>query len=250
MNIFLFLKNSINKAKNTFFVFCQSICNKLFQPAQTKGDDEGTISAYDGSGNLKMWPTPVESIEFTFNQQKAIQAAALFLKLRNTPDLKHLALIKLLYIADRRSIEKFNHPITGDRYFSMKYGPVLSQVYDLIKDNKIVNPNLWIEYIAKVDECSVKLIKDPGKGDLSKREEKLIMEVHEDYKSYNEFYLAELTHGFPEWTDPITLGKKQIRIDNLWILKCLRKTEKEIQFIQESSEIDEYVKYLSDILDT
>ena len=43
-------------------------------------------------------------------------------------------LIKLLYLLDRRALSQWGRPVTGDDYFSMKYGPVLSEVLDLITD--------------------------------------------------------------------------------------------------------------------
>ena len=70
-----------------------------------------------------------ESIQFTFHIEKAIQASALLLKLKGGR-MKYIGLLKMLYIADRIALERLEMPITGDCYFSMKYGPVLSKVYD------------------------------------------------------------------------------------------------------------------------
>lgn len=72
------------------------------------------------------------SIQFRFHIEKAIEAAAMFLKLHGKP-MKYIGLLKMLYIADRIALESMNQPITGDNYVSMDYGPVLSGIYDLIK---------------------------------------------------------------------------------------------------------------------
>ena len=42
----------------------------------------------------------------------------------------YIKLIKLLYLADRAALIETGSPITGDRYVSMKFGPVLSNVFE------------------------------------------------------------------------------------------------------------------------
>ncbi|MFO0142462.1 MAG: Panacea domain-containing protein, partial [Aphanizomenon sp.] len=64
-------------------------------------------------------------IQFRFHPEKAVEAAAILIKLHGKP-IKYLGLLKMLYIADRIALERIEQPITGDHYVSMKYGPVLS----------------------------------------------------------------------------------------------------------------------------
>lgn len=61
-----------------------------------------------------------------FNERKAAQMAAFFL--RETPDstMPHWKLMGLLYISDREALRAFGWPISGDRLVSMPHGPVLS----------------------------------------------------------------------------------------------------------------------------
>ena len=72
------------------------------------------------------------SIKFQLQPQKSVQVAAMFLRLHKQP-MHHLKLMKMLYMADRRSLEQIETTITGDRYVSMEFGPVLSNVYNLIE---------------------------------------------------------------------------------------------------------------------
>src|SRR3990172_2875087 len=69
-------------------------------------------------------------LKFNFNPKKATQAAAYLLK-RNDGDMDMYLWIKLLYLADRAALEKWEEPITGDFPSSMPLGPVLSNIYDL-----------------------------------------------------------------------------------------------------------------------
>lgn len=42
-------------------------------------------------------------------------------------------IFKILYFADMAHLFKYGRAITGDRYIAMKYGPVPSGIYDLVK---------------------------------------------------------------------------------------------------------------------
>ena len=73
--------------------------------------------------------------------------------------MSRIKVLKLLYIADRKSLELWERPITFDTYYSMKEGQVLSGVLDLI-NNKIQNP-LWQQYIENADKISIRLRGEP-----------------------------------------------------------------------------------------
>lgn len=45
-------------------------------------------------------------------------------------------IVKAIFLADRAHLNKFGRPITYDEYVAMKFGPVPSAVYDLLKENK------------------------------------------------------------------------------------------------------------------
>src|SRR6266498_4262278 len=107
-------------------------------------------------------------MSFRFNEQKSIQLAAIFLKLRGG-EMKHLKLIKLMYLADREALKRWTHPITGDRYISMKHGPVLSNVLNLINGEHRPGDasECWADFIAESEPHTVKLIKEPVMEALS-----------------------------------------------------------------------------------
>lgn len=90
------------------------------------------------------------NMEFTYNPLKTVQAAAFLLKLHKRP-MEYMKLIKLLYMSDRFALGSMDDTITGDRYFSMDYGPVLSKVYDLINNGPDYYNNdkddSWFKYI-------------------------------------------------------------------------------------------------------
>ena len=138
----------------------------------------------------------------------------------------------MLYIADRLALERLETPITGDCYVSMKYGPVLSKVYDLIKGNSVNNALcLWKEFISSREgykEVYVSLKQDPGNDELCQEEEEILKSVYSKFGHLNPFDVAEWTHTLPEWQQPQPIASAiPIAIED--ILHNVGKTEAEIE---------------------
>ena len=79
----------------------------------------------------------------------------------------------------------------------MKFGPVLSGIYDLIKGNGST-ASVWDDHIH-TDGYAVALVADPGRGELSKGIVAKLSEVAERYRHVDDWELSEWTHQFPEW---------------------------------------------------
>jgi hypothetical protein len=113
----------------------------------------------------------------------------------------------------------------------MKYGPVLSGVYDLIKGQPVDDAlPLWSEYISPGYTHFVELIKDPGNDELCEEEEEIIQEVYQTFGHLNPFHIAEWTHDLPEWKGSHNYS---ISISVEDILKNIGKTEEEIEEIRQ-----------------
>jgi uncharacterized phage-associated protein len=178
------------------------------------------------------------SIQFRFHPEKAVEAAAILLKLHDKP-MKHLGLLKMLYIADRFALQRMDQPITGDHYVSMNYGPVLSGVYDLIKGQAVDNAlPLWSKFISPNEQNFVSLKSDPGNEDLCEEEEEIIQQVYQTFGQLNPFDVAEWTHDLPEWQNP---HGSAIPIEIEDILKNVGKTKQEIQEIQQEAIREAYL---------
>ncbi len=172
----------------------------------------------------------VMTIQFQFHPEKAVEAAAILLKLHGQP-MKYLGLLKMLYIADRVALESIEQPITGDRYVSMDYGPVLSSVYDLIKGKAVEDAlPLWSKFISSTYANFVSLIAEPGNEYLCEEEEEIIQQVYKDFGHLDPFTVAEWTHDLPEWQNP---HGSAISISVEEILKNVGKSNEEIQEIQQ-----------------
>lgn len=171
-------------------------------------------------------------IRFNFDERKATAAAAFLLELARG-DMEYLRLIKLLYFADRESLDTLGRPITGDRYVSMRHGPVLSQVYDLIKRvifGLKVQGGPWVEYIEGTGRYGVRLKKAADLGALSEAELDILRDVFERSRARDRWDLRDETHELPEWEDPGT-SSEEIAVEK--ILQILGKGEAEIEEIRQ-----------------
>src|SRR5229473_6211455 len=108
-------------------------------------------------------------MQLRFNERKTTQAASLFLK-HGGGRMNYMKLIKLLYLADRGAFLRWGRPVSGDRYFSMKLGPVLSVVHDLITEVPCPGEEtIWSQHISPPSNYEVELKADPGSDELSSR---------------------------------------------------------------------------------
>lgn len=177
-------------------------------------------------------------VKFRFHPEKAVEAAAVLLKLHGKP-MKYLGLLKMLYIADRIALERMDQPITGDHYVSMDYGPVLSGVYDLIKGRPVEDAlPLWSQFVSPRSENRVSLLDDPGAEDLCEEEEEIIQQVYRSFGHLDPFEVAEWTHDLPEWKDPHG-SAVPITVED--ILKNVGKTDEEIAEIQQEAIRETYL---------
>jgi uncharacterized phage-associated protein len=166
----------------------------------------------------------------SFNERKATQLASAFIALSGG-SLNHMKLIKLMYLADREALLRWDRAITGDAYFSLKHGPILSTTLSMISDGQ--NPTdekFWFEYIAKSGDYEVVLAQPCPPYDLSQAEEELIHEVFAEYGHYDKWELVDHLHRIlPEWQNP---GNSAFPIYIEDILKAGGRDEWEVSQIE------------------
>lgn len=168
-----------------------------------------------------------------FNERRATEAAAKFLKLRGGC-MSYLKLIKLLYLLDREALLRWGRPVTTDRYVSMDNGPVVSRIYNLIREEPAPGTDsIWRKYISAPNNYEVALTAEPETDELSAIEESLIEEIFAKYGNLSRWALVELSHDLAEWQDP---KGSAIPIEYRDILRAGKKTEIEIAAIDSELE--------------
>jgi uncharacterized phage-associated protein len=135
-----------------------------------------------------------------FREDKATQAAALLLRWAGGA-MNYMKLIKLLYLADRTALVRWGRPITFARAVSMKHGPVLSEVLDLVNEgSRPGSHSLWNRAVSSPANYEVRLAGDCPADDLSDAEEAVLAEVFREYGPLDPWPLVDLLHDtLPEW---------------------------------------------------
>lgn len=142
---------------------------------------------------------------FVFDLERSIQLVAYMFDCLESRELNVMKILKLLYIADRESLRKAGYPLTGDVPHAMPHGPVLSQIYDLMKTEaewadmtSDREETRWCEFFAR-EQHDVRLLNNPGDDELSEHDKAVLREVCSTYGEWDPFALSEYTHDFPEW---------------------------------------------------
>jgi len=151
-------------------------------------------------------------VQFVFDIRKAVAATGYLCEL-NERSIDMLKSIKMLYIAERRALVEWKRPITGDSFWSLEHGPILSRIYDLIR-GRIGGPEMefWSTVFnpRRGDIVSLKDAISPNTKSLSRREKEALREAYAQIQPLSIGEVIDLVHKFPEWKDP---GKSSIPID-------------------------------------
>lgn len=141
-------------------------------------------------------------------------------------EINILKVTKLVYLADRRSMELREHPITGDNFVSMPFGPVNTFTYSYMKGVAPVRKATWAEFIGEEQWRRLPLAKGISEDDLdelSVSDLRILDEIWNTFKDVDRFDLAEFTHQFcPEWRDP---NGSSVPIDFATVFRKLGKDE-------------------------
>jgi uncharacterized phage-associated protein len=167
-------------------------------------------------------------MRFPFDEPKATQVAAYLLKLAGRR-VEYLHLIKLMYLADREMLVKRGKTITGDKLVSMSKGPVLSCVYNLIKDGPVGSPSktTWFTFISR-NATDVSLTMEAPTDTLSRFELAILDEVFKKFGGMNRWDLVEhLHHMLPEWDKDV--GNSSSEIDPETILRNAEWSDEDIE---------------------
>lgn len=183
------------------------------------------------------------SVNLSFNERKATEAAAHLLEAVGGPLMKmsYMKLIKLLYMADRMALLRWGCPITTDRYVSMDRGLVLSHVLNLITDPDAPSI-IWSTVISEPERYEVQVKKQIEKEELSDEETALLTEVHYRYGHMRPWQLAEILRGLPEWVDPhgsaIPISYRDILLNGGKTLAEVAVIERELAALETGSSLE------------
>lgn len=139
-----------------------------------------------------------------FREAKTLEAAVYFLEKSNN-EMPYIKLIKLLYLADRRKMQKDGRTISGDRHYSLKCGPILSTALNAIKSREPDwSGNLGVDLDAKI----VWIEQAVRPASLSRSDLEVLEWVDETFGHMGWKELVKYTHTLDEWTPPKGQAKR------------------------------------------
>jgi uncharacterized phage-associated protein len=142
-------------------------------------------------------------MRFVFDISKSIAATAYLCSLHGG-NLTVLFLVKMLYLADRKALIKWQRPITGDRFCSLPHGPIVSRIYDLMRGRVPGEDQvLWYRMFNRRQGNDISLIGEPDVDPLSQRELDVLKEAFDEIEAIPRGQLVDVLHArLPEWKDP------------------------------------------------
>jgi len=172
-----------------------------------------------------------------FDLPKATEAAIKFIH-KEGGSINIMKLIKLVYLLDRASIETRGMPVVGGIYFSMRNGPVTSELLDLINSGSLADENdpRWEEHISDRANHRIALREDclPVQEFLSDFELELLDHVYEQHGAKNEWQIRDWCHErCAEW-HPLRDGRANISLES--IAEAVGRDEHEISRLREEAE--------------
>jgi hypothetical protein len=174
----------------------------------------------------------IEAVQFVFDIRKAVAATGYLCEL-NGGSIDMLKAIKMLYIADRTALVEWHRPITGDEFWSLENGPIVSRIYDLIR-GRILGPEMEVwRSVFNPREGDTVSLKDGVKPDtkpLSRREKHALQEAFDKIHPLSIGQVIDLVHKLPEWKNP---GKSSLPIDPKTIFYHENLGESAIKDIEE-----------------
>ena len=175
-------------------------------------------------------------MRFVYHERRAAEAAAWLLKFAGG-HMPYMKLLKLMYLADRRSLIETGIPITGDQMFSLPHGPVLSRVLDNLTSPSGTE-SAWSEFISPPANYEVSLQKEPVREEthLSAYQIEVLRSTWEEFGTMGSWDLVEWLHAaLPEWKDP---AGSAYPIEPEVILRAADRSEDEIAAVAEEAEAD------------
>lgn len=184
-------------------------------------------------------------VNFRFNIAKATEAACHLIQ-KEGGHLNVMKLVKLLYLLDRLSIARRGIPVVGGVYYSMRNGPVTSEVLDLVNAGCLWGEAEchWEDFITDRQDHEVALNTMPPSEHLSESELRLIDDIYREHGSKDQWQLRDWRHEHcGEWT-PLQEGRARIEAED--IARNVGKSEEEVRrFAEQAAETNLMAKVLS-----
>ena len=133
-----------------------------------------------------------------FNEEKATQACAYLLAKAPGGCVPYIKALKLLYFFERECLKQTGYSSTGDTFFIMKHGPVLSNTMDLMREEEQPDDrSVWHQHI-QTGNFDLKLKGEPKFDLLSLGEKEILESLWAQYGSWDKWAVVRVADELPE----------------------------------------------------
>ncbi len=134
---------------------------------------------------------------FRFDVDRTCQAVACLLRPLPGHRMNYMRLLKLLYLAERKSLQESGGPLTGSPVVAMERGPVLEDVFSLIRQTHPDTPG-WSKFF-RAEKYELVMLADPGNRRLTPFIVDTLNAIALLHEEHDEFDMVDITHTLPEW---------------------------------------------------
>jgi hypothetical protein len=163
-----------------------------------------------------------------FDIENILQEIGYLLSL-NDNKMNLLKLVKELYLIDRLSIAERDSSISGDSYFSLPHGVILSCTFNMLNDLQLSGDNPWGTYLKSEESKyypDIVLLEEIPDDRLNAKDKSYIKIISDDFRSFGNKEIEDYMHkNLPEWKKPHD-SCNRIQFED--IMFALGKTRKEI----------------------
>jgi uncharacterized phage-associated protein len=150
-------------------------------------------SVYAYSIDIQQFGGDAKVTIFKLDTRKAIEASATLLRQHPGRLMDRKRLLALLYLVDRESLKRTARPVIGGKISAMKFGPIHSEVYNLITGGGDEQAS-WSRHFEN-DGYRIRLSDDGlSVSALSRYEIDLLNEISTKYAGFGTWDVAEETH--------------------------------------------------------
>lgn len=137
-------------------------------------------------------------IRFKISYDKLIEIITWIAKMKPGIDIYHL--VKVLFYADKKHINRYGRPITGDTYYRLDYGPVPTAASNIIKEDLWLSPKNLSNVksaliIDKKNNFKLTAAREPDMSYFSKSDQRMLEESLREYGDLSFDELYKTTHS-------------------------------------------------------
>jgi len=141
---------------------------------------------------------------------------------------------KILYFADREHLAKYGTSISNDTYMKMKYGPVPSIIYDIIKavqgKNGLISKSDVASFFELSDNDKISAITHYDEDEFSISEMECLDDSIKEHLQKSFDFLSDKSHD-EAWENAV------YSMDNITIAKAGGADENMLKYIQHYNEL-------------